>query len=323
YFEWNQVSKANQLLENALDSLRLTTENGIIINALIQQILAKFALRHDKSELKSLITQLELMGRFHDKAASLAEALQMKLSFAAGDYSLDVDAFEDSLERDSGYFDRELHYYQEYEWQLTGRLIKSRLFIKHCRQANEKPDQKSLSGLIQFLTTQLAGAEKWAMTRLVIEVSIVLSLLHELNENCKEADSHLKRALDLAAPEGAIRPFLEQGQDLFHLLNKVRSHGRYLDFIDKIKSFATPEEEKSSLKLEIHPILSALPAEQLSSRELEVLKLIAAGHTNREIATRLYISSNTVKFHVTRLYTKLDVHKRTQAVSKAKSLGIL
>ena len=63
--------------------------------------------------------------------------------------------------------------------------------------------------------------------------------------------------------------------------------------------------------------------EPLSARELEVLGLIAQGHSNREIAAKLYLSLNTAKVHCSNIYGKLGVKSRTQAVAKAKTLGIL
>ena len=63
--------------------------------------------------------------------------------------------------------------------------------------------------------------------------------------------------------------------------------------------------------------------EPLSDREIEVLQLIAEGLTNPEIATRLYLSLNTVKVHTRNVYGKLGVNNRTQAVSKGRVLGIL
>ena len=63
--------------------------------------------------------------------------------------------------------------------------------------------------------------------------------------------------------------------------------------------------------------------EPLSERELEVLKLIAAGLSNREIGQRLFITPGTVKVHAANIYGKLGVHSRTQAVAKANALGIL
>jgi LuxR family maltose regulon positive regulatory protein len=63
--------------------------------------------------------------------------------------------------------------------------------------------------------------------------------------------------------------------------------------------------------------------EPLSERELEILHLIAEGLTNPEIADRLYLSLNTVKVHTRNIYGKLGVHNRTQAVARARALGVL
>ena len=63
--------------------------------------------------------------------------------------------------------------------------------------------------------------------------------------------------------------------------------------------------------------------EPLTEREIEVLCLIAEGLSNREIARRLFISPSTVKRHTSKIYGKLDVHSRTQAVARARALGIL
>jgi ATP/maltotriose-dependent transcriptional regulator MalT len=67
----------------------------------------------------------------------------------------------------------------------------------------------------------------------------------------------------------------------------------------------------------------ALEALGISKRELEVLELIAEGLSNHEIAERLFVSLNTVKTHGSKLFEKLDVKRRTQAVEAAKRLGII
>jgi LuxR family maltose regulon positive regulatory protein len=63
--------------------------------------------------------------------------------------------------------------------------------------------------------------------------------------------------------------------------------------------------------------------EPLSERELEILQLLAEGLTNPEIATRLFLSLNTVKVHARNIYGKLNVHNRTQAVARSQELGLL
>ena len=67
----------------------------------------------------------------------------------------------------------------------------------------------------------------------------------------------------------------------------------------------------------------ALAALGLSARELEVLHELAAGHSNKEIAARLHVSPNTVKTHVARLFEKLDARRRTEAIRRARELGIV
>lgn len=67
----------------------------------------------------------------------------------------------------------------------------------------------------------------------------------------------------------------------------------------------------------------ALACLGISEREYDVLSLLAAGHSNREIAARLFVSENTVKTHLARLYVKLEVKRRTQAIERAKALQLL
>lgn len=61
----------------------------------------------------------------------------------------------------------------------------------------------------------------------------------------------------------------------------------------------------------------------ISKREYEVLQLLAEGHSNREIAERLLVSANTVKSHLARLYEKLEVSRRTQAVQRARAISLI
>ncbi len=68
---------------------------------------------------------------------------------------------------------------------------------------------------------------------------------------------------------------------------------------------------------------AALQQLELSKRELEVLQLMAEGLSNQEIANRLFLSLNTIKTHSLRLFAKLDVERRTQAVDKAKKMQII
>lgn len=74
---------------------------------------------------------------------------------------------------------------------------------------------------------------------------------------------------------------------------------------------------------EFHQNIKALEYLGISEREMDVLKLISEGYSNKQIANQLYISVNTVKTHVSNLLSKLDANRRTQAIKKAKSLRLI
>jgi DNA-binding NarL/FixJ family response regulator len=79
--------------------------------------------------------------------------------------------------------------------------------------------------------------------------------------------------------------------------------------------------QQSSIRNHKSPIINLIEA--LSEREIEVVRLLAAGLSNLEIAHKLYLSPNTLKAHTQNIYDKLDVHSRVQAVNRARELGYL
>jgi len=107
-----------------------------------------------------------------------------------------------------------------------------------------------------------------------------------------------------------------------HLLYKALSHGVAPEYVNRLLAALPDAEPQQAGPLEMQSPEPDL-VEPLSERELEVLALIARGLTNREIASRLFLSLNTVKAHTRNIYGKLGVHNRTKAVARAQTLGIL
>ena len=83
------------------------------------------------------------------------------------------------------------------------------------------------------------------------------------------------------------------------------------------------EAEGQKIENESHPPPTQPLVDSLTKRELEILILIAAGLKNKEIAEQLVISLNTVLYHIKNIYSKLGVNKRTQAIAKAKEIGLI
>jgi LuxR family maltose regulon positive regulatory protein len=166
----------------------------------------------------------------------------------------------------------------------------------------------------------LRDAEEKARRDSVLEILIVRALVLEAQRATSEAVITLERALALAEPEGYIRLFLDEGLAMLDLLRLARSRGVAPDYITTL--LAAAGEQAIVATPQSLPHAAAL-VEQLSVRELEVLRLVAGGASNEEIAERLVIAVSTVKRHVSNILGKLTVTNRTQAVARARECGLL
>ncbi len=120
------------------------------------------------------------------------------------------------------------------------------------------------------------------------------------------AKEQLERAISLSEPEGYTRIYLDEGEPAAALIRRLAPKSGLAERI------ARPA-----------PTGQSQLVEPLSERELEVLRLLAAGRSNPEIAESLYVSLNTVKAHVKSIFTKLGVHNRSQALLRAQELNLL
>jgi len=145
---------------------------------------------------------------------------------------------------------------------------------------------------------------------------IVRALAHRSRGQTVQALSALARALALAEPEGYVGLFADEGPPMAALLREATSRGIAPEYAIRLLA-----------AFDAGPGLKPAPApplpEPLSDREMDVLRLIAAGLSNREIAQELVVEVSTVKWHINNLYGKLGVHSRTQAVARARELNLL
>jgi LuxR family maltose regulon positive regulatory protein len=140
--------------------------------------------------------------------------------------------------------------------------------------------------------------------------------LHQHGETDK-AVQILTEALTLAEPGGFIRIFVDEGLPMEKLLSEAMTREIVPDYVSKLLAAFESEKQTTDVK-------SSQPlVEPLSQRELEVLQLIAQGLSNDEIGKRLFLALDTVKGHNRRIYDKLQVQRRTEAVARARELGLL
>jgi LuxR family maltose regulon positive regulatory protein len=155
----------------------------------------------------------------------------------------------------------------------------------------------------------------------VIEALGLQAQALEIGGEHERALGTLGRALALARPEGYVRVWADMGPPLAALLYAALERGIEPEYVGRLLA-AVPEAETTSPGTGPVPDQPEL-VEPLSARELEVLRLIAQGLSNRAIAERLVIALSTVKGHTSNIYGKLGVHNRTQAVARARTLGFL
>lgn len=174
---------------------------------------------------------------------------------------------------------------------------------------------------------QQAEAKGWRDERLKVMVLQAVAL--DAHGEKHQAVQLLGETLGLAEPGGFIRLFVDEGLPMAKLLSETAAHGITPSYVDKLMSAFQAEEQplvvgrpaspgKRSEQPRAQPLI-----EPLSQRELEILALIAQGLSNREIAARLFLALDTVKGHNRRIFGKLQVQRRTEAIARARELGLL
>lgn len=161
-------------------------------------------------------------------------------------------------------------------------------------------------------------AEERAWPDEQLKAIVLEAIARDANGEKDHAARLLGDALALAEPAGFIRLFIDEGAPMARLLREALWRGPRHDYIRRLLAAFAVDEPATSAST-----TGQLLPEPLSKREIEVLALIAEGLTNQEIATRLYLSLHTVKAHARNISAKLDVGNRTQAVARARTLGIL
>jgi LuxR family maltose regulon positive regulatory protein len=182
--------------------------------------------------------------------------------------------------------------------------------------------QGKLEQAHRLLPWMLEAAEAGGRTSKSIEILMLQALASQAEDKTPQAMEALERALSLAKPRGFAGIFVDEGPPMARLLYEAATRGNAPDYAHRLlAAFPTagPEQpEPTNSQVSETDLI-----EPLSERELEVLEHIAQGLTNREIASRLFLSLNTVKAHTRNLYGKLGVHSRTQATARSQALGIL
>ena len=168
--------------------------------------------------------------------------------------------------------------------------------------------------------------KKWEDQRL--RAMVLQALAHHLQGEKDPAVQVLTEALTLAEPGGFIRLFVDYGEPMrllivdFSLWIEKQSGDRahpLTNYVHKILAAFAPSEAVPGSATN-NPQSELI--EPLSQRELEVLQLICQGLSNNEICERLFLALDTIKGHNRRIFEKLQVHRRTEAIARARELNL-
>lgn len=214
------------------------------------------------------------------------------------------------------------------EWERVSVSDDAPIFVQEIEQvvrARLLVARGEYDEALKRLTRMREAAEEEGKKGNAIEILALEALALRARGEKERAVSTLARALALAEPEGYVRTFADEGSPMAAVLSEVleaQQRGRLTPDVPAyyLRKILTAIERDASG--------AATPAgvglrEPLSERELEVLVLLAAGESNRQIASELFVALSTVKTHIKNIYGKLNVRNRTQAVSRARELNLL
>jgi LuxR family transcriptional regulator, maltose regulon positive regulatory protein len=300
-YEWNELERARLYLPDGLERAELGGDMRGMIAGYV-----------NAARLKLTEGDITDASEFLDKARPLAEQspfpywvsrferVQLELWLAQGNLRTAVNWADEKLE-DTVFADRA-------ESEIAHLASARALIIKG--------DAPAVDRALALLDHLLRSAELEGRTGISIEALALQSLAFQIRADQANALIALEQALSLAEPERYVRLFADLGLPMARLLQLARSRGVMPEYVDRIlAAYGDP----SASRLEHR---QQLP-EPLTGRELEIVQLLAAGLSNAEIAEELFISPETVKKHTTNIYGKLGVRRRTEAVSRARSLELI
>jgi LuxR family maltose regulon positive regulatory protein len=208
--------------------------------------------------------------------------------------------------------------------RLTGSLCDAVLGIRdrgigtHVLIAQGEPD-----AAFDVLDEWQMDSHAQGRARSELEILVLQALAHAALDRQVEAGQTLVRALALAQPEGYRRLFLDEGQPMADLIRAVLPDLRGEPLVGYVRTLLLAFAEEPIGQATPSALVPGLLIEPLSPQEQRVLRLLAAGLSNAEIAEELVVSINTVKTHVRNVYSKLDVNSREQAREAARELKLV
>lgn len=298
-YEWNELEKVAKYVERGLER----AEVGGVVQSLVVGYLIASRFQLTQGDVTAAGNYLERVRPYLEETPfhhwiGRYERLQTEIWLAQDKLRTAVN-WSDGMLQDSA---------------LAQRPQNEIAYLAVARVLVYKGDGPALQQALNLLKRLDHTAGEGGRAAVKIESLALQALAYQKQGDEVRAMTAIEAALRLAEPEGYIRLFVDLGLQMARLLQAAHRRKVMADYVSRLL-VAFDTDQKA---LDERPL-----PEPMTWREAEILKLIAAGLTNREIAAQLVISPETVKKHASNIYGKLSVTSRTEAVATARELGML
>jgi LuxR family maltose regulon positive regulatory protein len=304
-YEWDDLDSAEVRLTEGVRLAERTGQIGSLVDGYISLSRLKQA-QGDTDGALGATREAERIARRSGVGQFIVEAAAWKsrLHLAWGELAAATSALERvSVGEDDPIFVREIE-----------QIARARLLV-----ARGEHDEA-----LRLLAVLREAAQAAGRTGREMEILALEALALQAKGKKERVVRTLAQALALAEPEGYVRTFVDEGPPMAALISEVLEAQQRGRLAPDVPAYYL---RKLSAALERDACRTATPGaelpEPLSERELEVLTLVAAGKTNQEIAKELFVALSTVKTHIKNIYGKLGARNRTQALARARELGLL
>ena len=305
-YEWNDLDGAARVFTDCIELGRHWASSDMTLTGLV-------FLAHVKHAQGEVATSREIMRQaeeaMHEHMVSPPTVTVAK-------------AYQARLQLQQGSIEAAQQWTREYQ---TRRSQPTSIFLHEIEEltlARSYMAQGQLDQAQAVLDPILATAQTMGRVAILIETQVLRAIVYEAQGNSSEAIETIQEALTQAAPGGYLRTFVDVGVILKTVLIKVaardQTRAARLPYAEKVLAAFGQRQPPSTSNTR-----SAALVEPLSDRELQVLRLIAEGLSNQEIAAQLIIAPSTIKTHINNIYGKLGAQSRTRAVARARELNLV
>jgi LuxR family maltose regulon positive regulatory protein len=313
--EYDRLAEVEQILTEGLDLVRWTGETIAPKNGYT----ALARLRAIQGDWSAMLETVKTLEEIWPEGDLYVQALRHRLSIRGKPDDPDVRKDAQIWLNQSGIEFDELEVIESVDY-INTTYFECCLNAAHVLAllAKGKPGVYPLEGVHACLKRQQDFAVSHGFIRWVVEIAVARTLLFQAVGKHHEALETLEVALSAAAHTGLFRVFVDEGESMRALLEELKP--RLTD--EALIAYANRLLEAFSGGL-AKPETGDKQGVLLSERELEVLRYLAKGLAYDEIGRQLFLSLNTIQFHVKNIYRKMLVNKRIQAIEKAREMSLI